>query len=193
MALDEARSPAWPDRLIADLAANDRHAIDIARGLSAEEINWKPAPDAWSIGQCLDHLAVINVVYLKALGTGVDLAKARGWRRRGPSVPGFFGGMFARSMEPPVKRRLFAPSGTQPSPRRDRAAVLRAYHDAHDDFRRMLDECADLDTNRATFQNPFITWVRVKVSSGLRVIPAHDRRHLWQAERVREAQGFPKV
>lgn len=29
-------------------------------GLSAEQINWKPRADSWSIGQCLDHLIKSN-------------------------------------------------------------------------------------------------------------------------------------
>jgi hypothetical protein len=38
--------------------------------------------------------------------------------------------------------------------------------------------------NGATFTNPFIKFVRVSVATGLNVIAAHDRRHLWQAEQV---------
>ncbi|MEX2663206.1 MAG: hypothetical protein WD227_14850 [Vicinamibacterales bacterium] len=38
--------------------------------------------------------------------------------------------------------------------------------------------------NRATFQNPFIPVIRMRVSTGLHVVAAHDRRHLWQAEQV---------
>jgi len=29
------------------------------------------------------------------------------------------------------------------------------------------------------------------ISSGLLLIGAHNRRHLWQAERVKERAGFP--
>src|SRR3982750_1803242 len=29
-------------------------------GLSAEQLNWKPAPESWSVGQCLDHLIKSN-------------------------------------------------------------------------------------------------------------------------------------
>ncbi|MGH7471115.1 MAG: DinB family protein [Longimicrobiales bacterium] len=27
------------------------------------QLNWKPAPDSWSVGQCLDHLININREY----------------------------------------------------------------------------------------------------------------------------------
>ncbi len=43
----------------------------------------------------------------------------------------------------------------------------------------------------ATYQTPFFELLRVKVATGLPVLPAHDRRHLWQAERVRNRPDFP--
>ncbi|MEJ7615904.1 MAG: DinB family protein [Pyrinomonadaceae bacterium] len=32
-------------------------------GLSARQLNWKPSPEQWSIGQCLDHLMNTNKQY----------------------------------------------------------------------------------------------------------------------------------
>jgi hypothetical protein len=43
------------------------------------------------------------------------------------------------------------------------------------------------------FQNPFVPLLRFTIGTGLLVINAHDRRHLWQAERVEDAPGFPKA
>jgi hypothetical protein len=46
---------------------------------------------------------------------------------------------------------------------------------------------ADIDLARVTFPNPFIRGVRFSLATGLHVIAAHERRHLWQAWRVRHA------
>jgi hypothetical protein len=35
--------------------------------------------------------------------------------------------------------------------------------------------------------------VRFSIATGLFVIAAHDRRHLWQAEQVKQAPGFPSA
>jgi hypothetical protein len=37
------------------------------------------------------------------------------------------------------------------------------------------------------FPNPFVPGVRFSLATGLHVIAAHERRHLWQAWRVRQA------
>ena len=57
--------------------------------------------------------------------------------------------------------------------------------------RRLIADAADVDINRATFPNPFLKIIRMRVATALQILAAHDRRHLWQAEQVRMAPGFP--
>jgi hypothetical protein len=50
-----------------------------------------------------------------------------------------------------------------------------------------LRKYCDLDLVGVRFANPFIRGVRFSLATGLHVIAAHERRHLWQAWRVRQA------
>lgn len=59
------------------------------------------------------------------------------------------------------------------------------------EVRDLLREAAGIDLNRTRFVNPFIPLVRFTVGTGFLVIAAHERRHLWQAERVKANPGFP--
>jgi len=186
--------PLPPDlqRILDDINAADRAADVIAAACSDEQFHWRPREgQGWSIGECLDHLATINVVYGNAIRQGIQNARTRGWTRRTAAAPGFFGSLFVKSLEPPVTRRLRAPANTRPGPQRSRDATLAAYHAAHEQIRAMVADAAEIDANRACFVNPFIRVLRVRVSTGLSVIAAHDRRHLWQAEQVRRAPGYP--
>jgi hypothetical protein len=167
------------------LDAADAAADALASRVSNDEFFWQPGEGRrWSIALCLDHLAVANTVYGAAIRDAIDKARAAGWTRKDPAAPGFFGRKFVASLEPPVKRRTSAPGKIKPRPVATRDEILRSYHAAHDDVRRMLADAATIDINRATFANPFLGFVRVKVSTGFSVIAAHDRRHLWQAEQV---------
>ena len=47
----------WNDRITAELRAADDRARDLVRDLTPQQLNWQPLPGAWSIGQCLEHLA----------------------------------------------------------------------------------------------------------------------------------------
>jgi hypothetical protein len=180
-------------KVMDDVDAADRAADVLVAGLSDAQFHWQPEGGTmWSIAQCLEHLAAMNIVYGRAVRSGVDAARGRGWARRDPARPGIVGAWFVRSMEPPVTRRLRTPRVGQPGSGLPRREVLRRYHDAHSEVRDLIRDAATIDVNRAKFRNPFIRLVRVRVATGLHVIPAHDRRHLWQAEQVRRRPDFPK-
>ena len=164
----------------------DRAADVLVEGLSDTQFHWQPNEGrSWSIGQCLEHIGNINDLYGSAVRSGVDSARSKGWRRTGPIKSSRAGEWFIASQEPPVKRRLRAPSSVLPQSTKSRTDVLAHYHDAHKRIRELIADCADLDVNRAKFTNPFLSLIKVRVGTGLRIIPAHDRRHLWQADQVR--------
>ena len=74
-------------------------------------------------------------------------------------------------------------SAKRPSPQEAAAAVVEISPEHMD--------AAEIDANRARYRNPFLKVLNFRVSTGLGVIAAHDRRHLWQAEQVRQAAGYP--
>src|SRR5215469_2823694 len=71
-AMTACRLPAWSQRLLAELDAADVRAESVAKGLSAEQLNWHPSEGAWGVGQCLDHLRVTNEVYLAAINAALE-------------------------------------------------------------------------------------------------------------------------
>jgi DinB superfamily len=170
----------------------DRAAEALVAPLSDAQFFWQPNEGrSWSIAQCLEHLAIANEVYAEAVAKGIEAASARGLTGGGPIESTVFGRLFVSSMEPPVRRRLRAPGKIIPGTTRTREDITRSFREGHDRLRELVRAAASIDVNRATFANPFYRFVRVRVGTGLRVVSAHDRRHVWQAENVRRAPGFP--
>jgi hypothetical protein len=66
----------------------------------------------------------------------------------------------------------------------DANASFRA---SHDEVRAFLRAYAEVDLAGVRFPNPFIPGVRFSLATGLHVLAAHERRHLWQGWRVRQA------
>jgi rhodanese-related sulfurtransferase len=92
--------------------------------------------------------------------------------------------------EPPVKPRFKMKAPKKIVPRAspalsDAAAQFLA---SQDDVRAFLKTYADVDLAGVRFTNPFIRGVRFSLATGLHVIAAHERRHLWQAWNVRRAE-----
>jgi hypothetical protein len=184
--------PQDVQRVIDQLDEADRHADALVANLSDAQFHWQPdGGRRWSVAQCLEHLAVGAEVYLACMRGAVDRAKQERSVRRGPLAPGFFGRQFANSLEPPVRFRGRAPTAIVPSSTLSRAEILSRFHGSHAALKAMAREAATIDANRATFQNPFLKMVRMKLSSAFQVINAHDRRHLWQAEQVIARRDFP--
>jgi len=188
---DKREMPPDLQAILDDLDKSDEEARRIVSGLSDAQANWQPRETAWSIVQCLDHLARGNTMYAAALLAAANTARAKSKPRREAIRPGLFSGLFVRSLEPPARTKMKAPKKIVPALRANPGEVLQAFLKSHEDMRAVVWEGAGLDLNRIRFRNPFFGFLRFTVGAGLLIISAHDRRHLWQAEHVRRSGGFP--
>jgi hypothetical protein len=181
---------AWSQRLVAELEASDRRAVELVRGLSPEQLNWRPTPAAWSVGQCLAHLVAANIIYLPAIKAALHGQ---------PRCPverlaiGRFSRWFIRNYIAPSSNgtRARAPRKIQPAVAVD-SAVLDAFLNSNVAARELVASASDYDVNRIRFRNPFIPLLRFTVGTGLEIIAKHQSRHLLQGQRVRESDGFPQ-
>lgn len=180
----------WAAGLMAELDAADHRSQAVVSGLTQEQLNWQPAPKAWSIGQCLDHLCVSSDVYLPPIAASLDGA-------RGPAVqeiaPGWFSQWFLRSYieeAAPQKKKGPAPKKIVPASKVE-LSVLGRFLRGNQAVRELICRAAAYDVNRVRFKNPFIPLLRFTVGTGLLIICRHEGRHLLQAERARTARGFP--
>ncbi len=179
----------WAQRLIRELDASDRRAESLAKGLTLEQLNWRPRPEAWSIGQCLQHLYVANGVYLPALSAALE---GRSFARVEEIVPGWLAGWFIRQyIEPSAKsRRARAPRKIEPG-KHVEASILESFLRSNRAAQELVRRANDYDVNRIRFKNPFIPVLRFTVGAGLEIVSKHQSRHLLQAEGVKQAADFP--
>jgi hypothetical protein len=178
-------------RILDDLDANERRAAALLSGLDDATVNWRPDDRSWSTAQCIDHLNVAARIYQEAMEPALAAARTKGRTRRGPIRPGWLERKFLASLEPPPKRKLPAPSKIVPALRGNRDDLLEEFRRQHASLSELIRASAGLDLGSIRFQNPFLPLLRFTVGTGLLVVPAHERRHLWQAEQLRSKPGFP--
>jgi hypothetical protein len=180
--------PAELQQLLTEIDVCEREAEALVADLSEQEVNWQERPgETWSVGQCLDHLAVINPFYVSHFTPIVERART--------SSPGPFRGLsstppgnwFVNFLEPPVTRRVKVNKGMGPRSQVDRAGIVEKFKRSHDSYRALVRASADVDVTRVKGPNPFFKMVPMRVATVLKIIPAHDRRHLWQAANVKRA------
>lgn len=191
--------PASPSQLTPELESFRTQFEQIAvaaqsltHDLSDEQFNWSPDAARWSMAQCIDHLNVTARTYLPMIDDGIAEAIGQGLYRPGPYRYNLFGRLFVRFMEPPPRRRFTAPKTFQPMPWRGKAETLAAFRAYQVQFIDRLRQANGLDLARARARSP-VARFRIPLGSAFALMAAHERRHLWQAEQVRMAPGFPSI
>jgi hypothetical protein len=178
-------TPDWAIQLVHQLDAADQKARELVAGLTLEQLNSPPKPGAWSVGQCLEHIAITNEVYLPPISESLAGQPAR-------TVPEITLGWFARYfiknyIEPsPQTKHARAPKKAVPRAQVD-FSVLDRFTRSNQAVRELVRSAATHDVNRIHFKNPFVPLLRFTVGTGLQLIAKHEQRHLLQAERAKQS------
>jgi hypothetical protein len=168
--------------MIAELDAADIAATDLVAGLTVEQLNWHPAPGAWSVGQCLEHLCITNELYLPAIAAAL-VGRSAGVAQE--VTPGWFTRWFIRSfIEPsPQTKHARAPKKIVPGARVE-ASVIDRFLAGNQGARELVRRASGFDVNRIRFKNPFLPGLRFTVGAGLQIVCRHEKRHLLQGEKA---------
>jgi hypothetical protein len=166
-------------------------ARDLLGDLSESQFNWRPTPNQWSIAQCVDHLLVTGNNSLSHTRVAIEEARSNGLFARGPFRYRLIDRWFVRQMEPRARMRFKAPKAYLPSSGSLSVEIMAAFYALQDDFIKCLEEADGLDLSRTRVNNPVSRWFRLSLGQELAFNAAHERRHLWQAGRVKQSKGFP--
>ena len=69
-------SAAEKDKALAYLESTKQGVLDATKGLSPVQWNFKPAPDRWSVAECMEHIAAAEDYIRGMIETGVMKAPA---------------------------------------------------------------------------------------------------------------------
>lgn len=190
--------PLDPDiaMLVTEIDANLSHADSIVHGLTSEQFLWRPEPGRWSIGECFAHLNMANGGSLEAIETGIAKGRASGKTGEGPFPYGFLSRKFIASQELPVKKKFSAPKVFLPPADLNMDKTLAEYRRIGGELKRLTRDANGLHLVRVKVTMPALpavlrAIVRMPLGGRIALITTHDRRHLWQAEQVRNDPAFP--
>ncbi|HET7287901.1 MAG TPA: DinB family protein, partial [Pyrinomonadaceae bacterium] len=96
----------------AESVANE--AKDTFGRLTPAQLNWKPSAERWSVAQCFDHLISSNKGYLPIIDSVLAGQKPTFWQSV-PVLPGVWGKLLIKSLDPVKGRKLKAPKNFQPA------------------------------------------------------------------------------
>jgi DinB superfamily len=175
------------DDLIDQLQVTRRRAKDLVEGLTAEELNRRPAPDKWSIAECFAHLNKTAAAYQPLIDAAIRKGREDKILGKGPFNPGPLGRLMKWIAEPPPKFKIPAPRKIlPPSSIADPLQVIVEFMRVQDEWERLAKHCEGLHQEKVRVKSPFTGLPPLRLCAPIPWMLAHQRRHLMQAEKTRE-------
>jgi hypothetical protein len=160
-------------------------------GLSAQQINWKPSAEGWSVGQCFDHLIKSNEAFkpqFEKIKSGGK--KASFWEKYSP-LTGFFGSFLLKSLKNDA-RKFKAPSKDIIPPSDIAPDIIGQFVRHQAEIVASINALDHVDWHKTVITSPFLRIMTYRLDAALECGLEHTKRHFRQAERVAQAEGFPK-
>ena len=159
--------------------------------LKHEQLNWKPAPERWSVAQCFDHLITSNKGFLPIIDTVLKGEKKSSVWQKLPFLPGIWGKLLIKSLDPSQARKMKAPKRFEPAQSDISQSIINDFVEQQNRIIEKMKATANLDLERIVITSPAASLITYSLMDAYRIIVVHERRHFQQAQRVTEASGFP--
>jgi hypothetical protein len=158
--------------------------------LAPEQLNWKPASDSWSVAQCLDHLIrSADEFYPELAKVASGTRKNSFWQNYSPFTG--IGGRFLINTLKTDSRKAKAPSKAIVPPSEVDAGVVERFVAKNEDLISKIKATAVADWKKTVVSSPFLAVMTYTVDDAYTVLIEHEKRHVRQAKRVTEMEGFP--
>jgi hypothetical protein len=158
----------------------------LTTGLTETQFNWRPAPNEWSIEECLAHLTSVGTAELETIERAVEQAKAQGLTGTGPFEVPAWERFILRETEPPVRHAIGSPGRFQPIHGQPITGVLPTFLHLQRQFTRQIELADGLDLRRVKVPTAINRLLKLSLGGTLALAAAHERRHMAQARRVRQ-------
>jgi len=158
--------------------------------LSLDQLRWRSRLGTWSIAECLDHLNRTLVYYVPRIEEAIEASQGQPWVSTRDLALTESEEEFLGRAEPPIQSSFTAPSALLPVPAIDLDGIVDQFPLLRERYAKAALSALGLDLASISIADSLHPPVQ-SLGGVIAMLAVHDRRHLWQAERVRQAPGFP--
>lgn len=160
--------------------------------LSAEQINFKPSANSWSIGQCLEHLIVTNSLYFPAIQNVIDGDHRNNFFSKIPFSVDLIGVLMKNSLNPDQNRKMKTFKIFEPATGNVSSTIIEDFVENNQKLVEMILACKDFDIHKIKIAEPLSIALNLRLDDAFEVLLMHEQRHFSQALRVFKLEEFPK-
>ncbi|GAB3497229.1 DinB family protein [Spirosoma knui] len=160
--------------------------------LSDKQLRWKPAPDRWSVLECLQHLNLAERFYIRNIQHKVDrLGLQQTNPIDQPLESDWIGKIMRYAVDPQVKFKVPAPGMIRPRRAGELkpADVIPQFVELQTLLHQLLDKATYLDWNKEKVTSLFGNWLTLRLGDVMQMLVSHTERHINQAMRVKQEMG----
>ena len=158
--------------------------------LSADRLNWKPRADGWSVGQCLEHLILTNEKFYPEMDKLAAGTRKNSFFENWSPFSGFFGRFLIKAVSEDSKKAK-APSKDIVPPSDVPSDIVDRFSQHVADLNTKIDACAAAELKKTVVTSPFLAIITYSLDDAYTVLVEHTKRHIRQAKRVMDSEGFP--
>jgi hypothetical protein len=177
-----------------DLTDNLKAITDDARSsfgqLSPEQLNWKPAAKSWSVAQCMDHLILTNSEFFGEIDEIIAGTRKNSFFENYSPLTGWWGRFLIKAVTE-GSRPARAPSKRIEPPSDIESDIVERYCRHQDELVEKVSRTGNADWEKTVLTSPFLPVMTYKMADAYVVLVQHSKRHINQAKRVMETEGFP--
>lgn len=156
-----------------------RRAWHLVQSTDGRLFTVRPSAASWSAAECLAHLSISTEQFLPILRSAISQGEKK---PRKPKMD-LLGRVLAWFLEPPIRKRVKTSAPFVPKAVRAKADAFGEFASLQEKLLELLREARAVDMSRKIV-SPFDKRVRYNLYSAFRIMAAHERRHLWQAEQA---------
>lgn len=152
--------------------------------LAPQDFTRRPSAQSWSAAECVRHLSLTTKSYLpmidEALAGPAAGTVPPGHRYRADLI----GRLLAWLQEPPFRTRTRTTQAFTPIAVGSPLDVIAEFETLQSALIARVEACEGHDLERARLVSPFNARVKYNLYAAMLILAAHERRHLWQADRA---------
>jgi len=167
-----------------ELSEATSRAWQLVRSTDGRVFTVRPTPRDWSAAECIAHLSLSTEQFLPVLQKAIDEAQKKGWKSQKKPAMDVVGRALRWFLEPPIRKRVKTAGRFVPRSARAKAEAFGEFATLQSKLVDAVHAAEGLDVRKIKVTSPFDRRVKYNLYSAFKIVVAHQRRHLWQAEQA---------
>ena len=174
------------DRWSKDLDAITNSFKSEFAALTADEINWKPNAQQWSVAQCIHHLILVNESYFPILDQVRNKTYYTPRYGKFGFITKFFGKIVLDAVQPDRRKKMKTFSIWEPAISLVRGDIIVQFEKHQLELKHLITSSEDLLEKRTVISSPANRMIVYKLETAFDIMVAHEKRHLEQAREINQ-------